>query len=93
VSEQQGIPQSSRQVANDALLNADEVAALLSVPVRWVREHTRGGLIPHVRLGRYIRYRRPTVLAWIIEQEHHGAAWRKHRPRLDRYQESVPNEL
>lgn len=44
-----------------------------------VREHSRGGLIPHVRLGRYVRYRREAVLDWIAEQEHGGARWRKHR--------------
>lgn len=67
--------------APDRLLTADEVAELLAVPERWVREHTRGGLIPHVRLGRYRRYRRDAVLAWIVEQEAGGAAWRKHRPQ------------
>lgn len=64
----------------DRLLSAEEVAAMLSVPERWVREHTRGGLIPCVRLGRYVRYRREAVVAWIEEQEEGGAAWRKHRP-------------
>lgn len=54
---------------------------MLSVPERWVREHTRSGLIPHLRLGRYIRYRREGVLSWLAEQEVGGAAWRKHRPR------------
>jgi len=42
---------------------------MLSVPERWVREHTRSGLIPHVRLGRYVRYRREAVLAWVEAQE------------------------
>ena len=49
----------------DRLLTADEVAELLSVPVTWVREHTRTGAIPHVRLGRYLRYREADVFAWV----------------------------
>jgi hypothetical protein len=53
---------------------------MLAVPERWVGEHTRSGLIPHVRLGRYRRYRRGTVLDWIADQQQGGAAWRKHRP-------------
>ncbi len=61
-------------------MTAPEVAELLSVPVRWVRDHTRSGHIPHVVLGRYKRYRREAVLAWVEEQESGGAAWRKHRP-------------
>lgn len=64
----------------DRLLAACEVAELLSVPERWVREHTRSGAIPHVRLGRYVRYRREAVEAWLVEQEHQGAAWGRHRP-------------
>jgi excisionase family DNA binding protein len=65
----------------DRLMTAEEVAALLSVPVRWVREHTRTGLLPHVALGRYRRYRRDAVLAWVHDQERGGAVWRKYRPR------------
>jgi excisionase family DNA binding protein len=67
-------------VSEDRLLTAPELAELLSVPVSWVREHTRSGQIPHVQLGRYRRYRREAVLAWVEEQEAGGAAWRKHRP-------------
>jgi excisionase family DNA binding protein len=68
-------------VKEDRLLTAAEVAEVLAVPERWVREHTRSGLIPHVRLGRYVRYRSDAVLSWIGEQERGGAAWRKHRPQ------------
>jgi excisionase family DNA binding protein len=66
--------------ALDRLLTACEVADRLAVPERWVREHTRGGLIPHVRLGRYVRYEWADVVAWLEEQKAGGAAWRKHRP-------------
>jgi excisionase family DNA binding protein len=51
----------------ERLLNADEVAALLWVPVSWVRESTRSGAIPCVELGRYRRYREVAVLAWLEE--------------------------
>jgi excisionase family DNA binding protein len=71
-------------VSGDRLLTASDVAELLAVPERWVREHTRGGLIPHVRLGRYVRYRHDAVVSWINEHEHSGAAWRKHRPQVPR---------
>ena len=68
----------------DRLLTAEEVAALLSVPTRWVREHTRSGTLPHVRLGRYVRYRLSAILEWVEQQEQGGAAWRKHRPRVQK---------
>jgi len=64
----------------DRLMDASEVAELLHVPERWVREHTRSGLLPHVQLGRYRRYRRDAVLAWLDAQENGGATWRRHRP-------------
>jgi excisionase family DNA binding protein len=64
----------------DRLLTASDVAELLAVPERWVREHTRGGLIPHVRLGRYVRYRKDAVVRWLDEHERNGDAWRRHQP-------------
>ena len=53
----------------DRLLVADEAAALLALPVSWVREATRQGELPHVRLGRYRRYVRSDLEAWIEEQK------------------------
>ena len=67
---------------NDRLLTAREVAELLSVPVSWVREHTRTNAIPHLRLGRYVRYDRASVLAWLADsQQGGGPRYTKHRPR------------
>jgi excisionase family DNA binding protein len=47
------------------LRTVEEIAELLSVPVSWVRDHTRSGEIPHVPLGHYKRYREDDVLAWV----------------------------
>ena len=52
---------------NDRLLDAREVAEWLGVPVSWVRESTRSGAIPHVRLGRYVRFELVQVEAWLEE--------------------------
>ena len=49
----------------DTLLTADEVAALLQVTKAWVYAETRAKRIPHVPLGRYVRYRRTAVTQWI----------------------------
>ena len=65
---------------SDRLLTAADAAELLSVPVSWVREHTRSGRIPHVQLGHYVRYRELTLISWVAEQE--AAAFRRHRPRI-----------
>jgi excisionase family DNA binding protein len=49
----------------DRLLTAHDVAELLSVPVSWVREYTRRGLIPHITLGHYRRYRLEAIREWV----------------------------
>jgi excisionase family DNA binding protein len=55
-------------VADGRLLQAQEVADLLALPLTWVREATRAGRLPHVRLGRYVRYERAAVLTWVADQ-------------------------
>ena len=54
---------------NTSLLTAAEVADLLGVPASWVYEQARRGRIPTVPLGRYRRFRRAAVEAWIAELE------------------------
>ena len=49
----------------ERLLTADEVAELLAVPVSWVRESTRSGAMPCVRLGRYVRFELAAVEGWL----------------------------
>lgn len=50
---------------SERLLDANEVAERLNVPVSWVRESTRSGAMPCVELGRYRRYDWPTVEEWL----------------------------
>ncbi|MGC9974064.1 MAG: helix-turn-helix domain-containing protein [Gaiellaceae bacterium] len=56
----------------EPLLTAAEVAALLSVRESWVREATRDGRLPHLRLGRYRRYRRSDIERWLEAQAEPG---------------------
>ncbi len=67
-------------MTSDHLLTAADVAERLSVPVSWVREHTRSGRIPHIQLGHYVRYREETIVGWVAEQE--TSAFRRHHPRI-----------
>jgi excisionase family DNA binding protein len=71
-------------MSEDRLLDAPAVAELLSVPVSWVRQETRAGRMPVVPLGRYRRYRRSAVVAWVEGLESNGGATqpRKHSPRV-----------
>ncbi len=50
------------------LMTIQEVADLLQVPVSWVYGHTRlrsANRIPGIRLGKYWRFERADVTAWI----------------------------
>lgn len=51
------------------LLTAEEVAAWLRVTPAWVYAETRGDRIPHLRLGRYVRYRRRALESWMEGNE------------------------
>ena len=59
-------------LAQYELLTPAELAERLKVPVTWVREQTRsraldGDVVPHLRLGRYIRFQwgSPELEAWL----------------------------
>jgi excisionase family DNA binding protein len=52
------------QQKGDFLLTVSEVAQLLRVPKSWVYEHVRPSstpLLPHVKLGKYLRFRRQDI--------------------------------
>ena len=51
------------------LLTAQEVVERLGVSRDWVWAQARAGVIPHVRLGRYRRFRAEAIEAWIVELE------------------------
>jgi excisionase family DNA binding protein len=53
---------------SEPLLTAGQVAKLLAVPESWVREATREERIPHLKLGRYRRYQRHVIEAWLADQ-------------------------
>jgi excisionase family DNA binding protein len=59
------------------LMTAGEVALLLRVTTAWVYTQTRARKIPHVSLGRYVRYRRSAVLAWLSEMEEESVSGRR----------------
>lgn len=54
------------------------------MPVSWVREHTRMGAIPHIPLGRYQRYERDDVVAWVESLKTGGGPrFRRHTPKVE----------
>jgi excisionase family DNA binding protein len=68
------LPEGTRgRGAPAKLLTAEEVAEHLDVGVKWVWAQARSGTIPHVRLGRYKRFRPEAIDAWIAKLEEGGA--------------------
>jgi excisionase family DNA binding protein len=57
----------------DRLLTADELAERLGMRTDWVWAQARAGRIPHVRLGRYRRFRESAVEAWLRDLETGGS--------------------
>jgi excisionase family DNA binding protein len=56
----------------DKLLTAEEVAERLGMKPDWVWAQARAGRIPHIRLGRYRRFRESAVEEWLRELETGG---------------------
>ncbi len=56
------------QTLDDRLVTVPELAAILAVPESWVYQQTASGRIPHIRVGRYVRFRLPDVFAWLAER-------------------------
>jgi excisionase family DNA binding protein len=56
----------------DRLLTAEEIAERLGMKTEWVWAQARAGRIPHVRLGRYRRFRESAVEAWLSDLETGG---------------------
>lgn len=54
---------------SDRLLTVEEVAEMLRVPKSWVYERTRrrglGEQLPHVKLGKYLRFEKEAVLEFL----------------------------
>jgi excisionase family DNA binding protein len=70
------MPDANRhsEPTSGALLTAEEVAALLRVTPAWVYAETRRNRIPHVRLGRYVRYRADALAEWMDKLESRALA-------------------
>lgn len=55
----------------DGLVDAEEMAAILKVPVSWLYQRTRLGQegIPHVKLGKYVRFAPKVVLEFFKNKQ------------------------
>ena len=65
----QPAPRDSESSAMRKLMTAQQVAELLEVDPSWIYAETRAGRFPHVRLGRYRRFKLSAVERWIEDHE------------------------
>ena len=63
-------------VGPSPLLEADDVARYIGMTADWVYREVRAGRMPHIRLGRYVRFRRESIDAWLVARERGPAAVR-----------------
>ena len=56
------------------LLTIDEAAALLRVPKSWLYERTRTNSVPHMKVGKYLRFDQQEFVAWArqFRRDGHG---------------------
>ena len=47
------------------LITVAEIADFLQVPESWIYARTASHGIPHVRVGRYVRFSKGQVMAWL----------------------------
>ena len=61
--------------ASDTPLTTAQCAALLGISEQWLEiARVRGDGPPFVKMGRIVRYRRPSVLRWLQENEFQSTA-------------------
>jgi excisionase family DNA binding protein len=56
-----------RPEQDEPLLTAVEVASVLQATPDWFDAASRRDGLPHVRLGRYVRFRRSAIEQWLDE--------------------------
>lgn len=52
-----------------SLLDAKGAAELLNVPASWMLAEARAGRVPHIKLGRYVRFDPDELLKWCKAQQ------------------------
>jgi hypothetical protein len=61
----------------ETLMTIEEISELLRVPPSWIYGRTApscppGERLPHLKLGRHLRFERAKVVAWMEKHERNG---------------------
>jgi excisionase family DNA binding protein len=60
-----GAPKTAGAVTDEPLLDAEQLAAALHVPVTWVEQAARDLRIPSIEFGRWRRFKRSEVESFV----------------------------
>ena len=63
------------------LLTPDEIAEKLGVKTSTIYQWTHQGYIPHVKLGRFVRFRETEVQGWLDKRVNVGKLCRRVDPK------------
>ena len=66
----------------DKLLTPQEIAALLGVAESTIYQWTHQEFIPHIKLGRFVRFKQKQVEEWVEKRSVEGRLTRKVDIRL-----------
>lgn len=70
-----GVPASGSQTPlSEPLLDAAAAAHLLGVRPSWIYEAVRDGRLPHVKVGRHIRFLRSDLEEWVLSRRTGGTS-------------------
>lgn len=60
----------------DKLLTPQQIADVLGVKISTIYQWTHQGFIPHVKLGRLVRFNETAVMKWVEERSNRGRTTR-----------------
>lgn len=70
IGSRNGAPSAPATISlNEPLLNVEAAAGLLNVKVSWIREASRTGLLPCIKVGRQVRWTKPMLEQWLAEHQ------------------------
>jgi excisionase family DNA binding protein len=61
----------------EVLLTTEQVAELLAVKVSTIRQWTHTGYIPHLKLGKLVRFREADISGWLEKRSVKGRVSRR----------------
>lgn len=59
---------SARKAEEDPILDPDQLAVYLGTAKGWVYEQAAQSAIPHFKAGKFLRFRKSAIDAWITSQ-------------------------